>query len=69
MDNYLMFDTRVRSSVLTDDIPLTILMGPRLIKNHPLPDRAKKALAKQMNRKLDDTKKEKFKVSFLYVPF
>jgi hypothetical protein len=64
MDNYLMFDMRVRSTVLTDNIPPTILMGPRLIKNNPFPDRAKKALAKRMNRKLGEKKTQEFKVSY-----
>jgi nucleolar protein 15 len=64
MNNYLMFDTRVRSVVLEDKIPSTILMGPRLIRNNPLPDRAKKALAKKMSAKMGKEDAEKFKVCF-----
>ncbi|KAI6190195.1 hypothetical protein M3Y97_00090300 [Aphelenchoides bicaudatus] len=61
MDNYLMFDSRVQSTVLTEDIPPTILSGPRVLKFTPLPDRAKKALAKKMCAKKSDEEKKEFK--------
>lgn len=62
MNNYLMFDKRVRSNVLTDKIPAIILTGPRLIRNHPIGSRALKAQAKQLNAKKSDEDVEKFKV-------
>lgn len=62
MNNYLMFDRRVRSSVLTEKIPPTILSGPRLIRTAPLPDRDKKMQAKQMCAKKDERGVIAFKV-------
>jgi hypothetical protein len=60
-----MFDKRVKSYILTDNIPASILTGPRLIRNDPVPDRAKKAVAKKMCAKKDAEEAEVFKVSIL----